>query len=231
MKFILSHQGAVVSKFSPDDVHPLSGIMARHLVEYLKATYNFSVWPDVPLGTPLNALPNYQFQSGFLSQDGEILPIKQLIVTQNMLMVICQTTDQADIAYKNIIENFDSILNYRFGESKVEKFYQSTIIVDFEQSIDSHLGIYKSILDIVASAMNKTDEPIIKRLYMGYGDFGDPNIANNITENLDFVIERRAGEAFSKNRYFCSAPLTTTNHIDVMAKIEEAMAYPLRTLN
>jgi hypothetical protein len=41
--------------------------------------------------------------------------------------------------------------------------------------------------------------------------------------NADFAIERRAGEPYSSNRFFCTAPMRTEAHVRVLGLIETAM--------
>jgi hypothetical protein len=42
-------------------------------------------------------------------------------------------------------------------------------------------------------------------------------------ENADFIIERRATADYSKNLYFSSAPMTTSEHLKILTKIEDEM--------
>lgn len=36
-----------------------------------------------------------------------------------------------------------------------------------------------------------------------------------------FIIERRQGISFERERYFCSAPMRTRDHVDILEKIEK----------
>jgi hypothetical protein len=52
----------------------------------------------------------------------------------------------------------------------------------------------------------------IKRLAFGHGDIAVTTAVPftlDLLEASDFVIERRAAEPYSENRYFCSAPMRT----------------------
>jgi len=42
-------------------------------------------------------------------------------------------------------------------------------------------------------------------------------------ENADFIIERRATADYSENIYFCSAPVTTSEHFKILTQIEDEM--------
>jgi len=231
MRFVISNQGAVVVKYSPDEVAPLGGYMARHLIDLLRTTYQFSVSPEVPIGVAASALPAYHFQSGMIFDEEGLLPIKTLVITANIIMVISQDTSKAEKILGHILDFLDANFSYRFKDTEKEKIYQSNITVDFQESIDRHLGSAISIGRLIAEATNNSELPTIKRLHVGYGDLSTAQTPTNLPEGIDFLIERRTGEPLSKNRYFCSAPLATERHVQLMTDIEHALLDDGRDVN
>jgi hypothetical protein len=67
----------------------------------------------------------------------------------------------------------------------------------------------------------------IKRLAFGHGDIAVTTavpFTMDLLEASDFVIERRAAEPYSENRYFCSAPMRKPDHIAFLDLIEKELA-------
>jgi hypothetical protein len=93
-------------------------------------------------------------------------------------------------------------------------------------TFDDGLENYISKLSEIAKAINDGRsgklEFNIKRLAFGQGGIvdsaADPLVA---VEIADFLIERRSSMPYEANRYFCSAPLSTTEHVQLLERIEE----------
>jgi hypothetical protein len=83
------------------------------------------------------------------------------------------------------------------------------------------------IEDILNNEIQRDGAPFkTKRLAFGYGDITQSTPLQSLDEfkNVDFLIERRAGEPYSKNRYFSSAPLRTIDHVRVLEQIEKSIS-------
>ena len=65
----------------------------------------------------------------------------------------------------------------------------------------------------------------LKRLAFGGGPTVAPGmpVSLDVIENADFVIERRELEPVIENRYFSSAPTSTTEHIRILETIEREL--------
>jgi hypothetical protein len=72
---------------------------------------------------------------------------------------------------------------------------------------------------------NRREPFKIKRLAFGSGDPAPPQSLDvDVAKTADFVLERRSGEPYSLNRYFTSAPMTTSAHIRLLEAIETAFS-------
>jgi hypothetical protein len=87
------------------------------------------------------------------------------------------------------------------------------------------------MIKIVNSARNsKEDSFQLQRLAFGTVkrlQLQNPFIQQSqieIIEAAEYAIERRAGVPISENRYFCSAPLSTAEHIRTLEEIEKVVA-------
>ena len=224
MKVILSLQGTAALHVSGDEVSPERGIAIRDLITYVKTTYQFSVAPQFPANFPPALMQNIVFQSGVLIVENTKLPLHQLAMLPNGDMVTAQSTDVADAALDDITKRLDADLGYRYSTvTKKERFYQSEIVVQFDDAIDQRISGLRKIEDILSREIKLPGFlPSLKRLGFGQGDVTQ-GITFELVGKSDFLIERRSGSAYSENRYATSAPLPTAEHIRVLEVLEREL--------
>jgi hypothetical protein len=225
MKVITSLQGSVAIRYSPDDTMPTRTVMMRDLVAFVGTAYNFSTTPQVPPAPVLD--PIFAFQSGeLMGQDGK-LPITAIVLAVGGMVVAARTTDDADIILDDLVRKLDTELGYQIGSNTKRRVHQSTIVVQFDPSLKSQISSLARAEQVINREIPRPDAPFkTKKLVFGYGDVPRPfQQAFSLDDiyNSDFLIERRAGEAYEDNRYFCSAPLRTSEHARVLELIEIAM--------
>lgn len=101
--------------------------------------------------------------------------------------------------------------------------YLSQVEVTSEIDLASTFGKLSSAGGLISDLLNaygqKTDTYIVNGFKMHYDVEGKP-----LPRGLEFIFERRAGELYSKNTYFSSAPLRTDDHLNVLEKIEAIFA-------
>jgi hypothetical protein len=229
MKVIATLQGVSVLLFSADDAMPVGGVLLNDMVSVVSNAYKFTAVPTFPPGVPFQLMPILQFQNGELSVDGAKFVISQITITNNAIVVISQTTEASDAVLENVISLLDSSLGFRIGSSETRLTHISNIVVKFDRGLEEYLTLIGQIEQIISSAAPSSPGPFkIKRLTFGREAFNmpDPTIiaSPEAAERADFVIERRVGHAFSENRYFCGAPLSTPQHIRVLETIEEMIS-------
>lgn len=225
MNFIISNAGTAAVKVSADDVTPRRGVLARDLIDFAASEYQFSMSPTLPPGVPTAALPVHTHQSGlFVDDDGERYPIVQLSVVGNGEIITAATTDIAEKILNHFIGRLDDVFGYRFASSRQKRVYHSQVVCQIEPSIELRLKEIGIIENLINKHIPRPDMPFkIKRLAFGGGDispFFMPTSMDAI-EHADFIIERRAGEPYSENRYFSSAPLRTAEHLALLEEFEQ----------
>jgi hypothetical protein len=56
-------------------------------------------------------------------------------------------------------------------------------------------------------------------------DFSPDRVSDQLSMKVPgFIIERRANIQFDRERYYCSAPLRTKDHIEVLEHLESAIS-------
>jgi hypothetical protein len=226
MKLITSVQGTVILHVSTDDVIPTGGLLIRDLLRVVGDTYQFSVKPEIPPGTTPNLIPTLLFRSGVLETEKEKFPISQLIIAWGGGAISANTTDAADKVLDDYIRCMDTTLCYRFASAKMRRTYYSNVVVQFDSGIEKRISAIGKIEAILNRTMTGRASPFkIKRLAFGYGDPIQPtSMAIENFDNADFVIERRASEPYSENRYFCGGPTRTDDLIKILELIEREIS-------
>lgn len=226
MKLITSVQGTVILHVSTDEVIPTGGLLIRDLLRVVGDTYQFAVKPEIQPRVPPNSIPTLVFQSGVLETEKEKFPISQLVIAGNGGAISANTTDAADKVLDDYIRCMDTTLRYRFASAKMRRTYYSNVVMQFDSGIEERISAIGKIETILNRTMTWRASPFkIKRLAFGYGDPIQPtSMAIENFDNADFVIERRAGEPYPENRYFCGGPTRTDDLIEILELIEREIS-------
>lgn len=225
MKLIASVQGTVAVRVSNDEVIPERSVLQRDLVQFVGDCYNFSVRPNIAPGMPVQ--PHLVFQQGKLIKDeGDEYPIHQLTIFVNGDAITARSTEISDIILDDYLGKLDEGLGYRFAKSAQTRLYVSNVAVEFAAGLEEYIQALHMIEDVLNNEIPRDGVPFkIKRLAFGYGESTPPSLQSlDEIKNADFLIERRSGEPYSKNRYFSSAPLRTSDHVRVLEQIEKSIS-------
>src|SRR6266851_2219041 len=205
MKVILGALGMVSVRVAGDDVVPERGLLQRDLVQSVGDLYSFAVRPNIPPNAPPQAFPILTFQQGrFVHTDG-IFPIQQLVILQNGDLVAAANTDIAELVMNDYIEHLSTQLGFRYKNVPQTRYYASTLVVEFGEDFGNRISELQKILQILTDEM-----PSAGNVYhLRSVDFGYNDPITNLTapEDLDrvgFKIERRIGEPYQRNRFFCN---------------------------
>jgi hypothetical protein len=225
MKLISTIQGSAALRYSPDETSPDTAVLMRDLVEFVGKTYNFSLTPELQPGLILN--PMFIFQGGELMHADVKIPITQITLVVGGLVVTAKDTDFADTVADDVVKRLDNDLGYKIARNIRTKYYQSHLVaemIDFGERI----GIFNRAEEILNKEMPRPEKRFdIKRLSFGGGDLQLQQLFSQFQiddlPNGDFTIERRAGEPYSSNRFYCTAPMRTEEHVRVLGLIETAM--------
>ncbi len=224
MKFVSAINGTVALHFIGDDVTPPRGLMTRDLINFITAYYHFNVFPQIPQGIPPSLIQSYHFQSGFMAADADKFPIVQLSIIPNGELVTAVTTEAADIILDDLIARLDEQFGYKFGKAKTRRTYLSNFTVQFDGGFEKKIDAFARIESILNEHIPRPSMPFkIKRLAFGGGEplpLSTP-MSLDAVDNADFMIERRSGTPYSENRFFCSAPVRTADHLALLERIEK----------
>jgi hypothetical protein len=219
MKVIGPLQGIAAYREAQEEYQPENGSLPRDLIELVRITYEFQVFPQLQLGMPPPA--PLDFAMGQFSANDTRFVINRLIMTGDGDIAFAVRTEQADLFLDDLMRLLDENLGYRLRTGKIAKSFVSNVVVEFDQGLEEYFGSLSNMMTIINDARPGHPPFNIKRLAFGEADTSppptDPLV---IIERADFVIERRVGRPFGENRYFCTAPMTTDDHIRTLERIE-----------
>jgi hypothetical protein len=227
MKLIGTAQGIAAVRVPAEEVYPASNPPVQNIVSGVRALFSFATAspPDV-LGTGNPII----FQIGRATKEEQEFGIQHLIMLPDGDIVASTNTDFAEYGLNMLIKYLDNEFGYKMEQKSSTRYYSSTIIVEFENEVGDLIPSFKKIQRIIAgeTKMEVHDPFEFLRLSFTKGLSRMPvlpsaSLLDNV-QNTDFVIERRASQPFSVNRFFCSAPMRTEDHIKALEKIEGLLA-------
>jgi hypothetical protein len=218
MKLIGHLQAFAAIREKVEEYLPTRGVIQREVIELVRTRYEFQAFPQL---APGGMFPQILFfVGGKFSGNGESFAINQIMMKEDGDVVVATTTEQASHVLNDLVKLLDDNLGFRLRIAHGGIRYLSNVVVEFDK------GFENSIISLsrMASAINEMRVGMpafnIKRLSFGRDGIAETNDLLVSIENADFLIERRAGTAYEANRYFCSAPLPTADHLRLLEQIE-----------
>ena len=193
-----------------DEICSLRGFSIWTAFKHLREEFHFFEMPTA-------VSENYTFKQGNLE---ERVQIKQLVLYAGATHItIAGDFDGADQVFEKLVEIFVA-LGIRQPTTPPVRFYRSTIICDFEKTIDSLFSKLETITEIVQRGIQvpnaqvhpsgiafAADATTLPREFAAY----NPTL---------FSINRKTDVEFSKNRCTCFANMKTIDHLTALHAIE-----------
>jgi hypothetical protein len=227
-------QGSVACKIASDDVSPFPAPPQGDIFAAIQERYSFAAQPE-QFGLQLPGAPSqYMFQNGKFVIGDEIHAIAQLVMEMNGDVVTSTSTDVAELIMDDLTKFLDERFKYDFHSSPQTRSYVSTVIAQFEPKFEEKISALNSIVRLITEAHHSGQNFFLQRLAFSTG-VGQRIVAHNpflpqsqitIIERAEYTIERRAGSSVADNRYFCSAPLRTSDHLRTLEEIEKLLIDP-----
>jgi len=198
----------------------------------IQARYQFVAQPQaLGIQLPGQALTQYAFQGGKFIVDDEAHAIAQLVLEQNGDVITSTSTEVANAIMDDLAKFLDEKFKYKFHSTPQTRNFVSTIIVQFDERFEEKISALRAMIGMVNAARNsKEDDFQLQRIAFGLGKRPQqPNLfiqqsQIDFVEAAEYALERRTGVPLSENRYFCSAPLSTADHIRTLEEIERIIA-------
>jgi hypothetical protein len=220
MKMIGGITGMSAHRELPEEYNPEHPPPIQDIINLIRETYQFASFPI--LGPSLSLAGPFTFAGGRFSAGSASFGIAQLVLLTDGDIVATTSTSDSDLVLEHLISLMDEKFGYRLRTAYKRKSYHSTIVVEFDDSLGRYIEKLSRIEELLKPTRAQGDPYRLqfKGLTFG-GDTSPPGVDVLVQiERADFTIERRAGQS-NPNRYFCTAPMTTEDHMRILRQIEE----------
>jgi hypothetical protein len=197
-----------------DEIRPVNGLDVAAVFAAIKERFEFAAIPTAPAqqGGGLD------FVNGALRATPEPVIINKIsIYTDGLNVEVPTTTERAEIVLQEALNVFFSF-GVRRPETSPLHYYLSTIVVDFEHSLDNL---------IPARLLKKVEASIdveAKTHFAGLNINADKTTLGRRLGPINptfFNIHRRVDVPYDQNRYFSQANMGTPEHLDALAEFEQ----------
>jgi hypothetical protein len=220
MNLIASETGRVLQLIIMEEIRPASGLYMPTLYQQLADRYAF-------VGRPQNyaeAIVNgAKFQHGRLTTPTKTIEIKEIGVYNDGIIADAVNTDDAEFVMQDFSAWATTTFSLRERRTIIPKIFTSTVTVEFDGSLESALKGFGEITNLVSDALSRSygwHNLDISLLRLAVN--ADPQTVPHL-RNTQFLIERRLQRPYSENRYFCTSPLRTKDHIALLEMIEHTV--------
>ena len=213
MKLISVEFGQVTWIF--DLVVQGGNVYAPEALTAIKDRYKFVTVPS--LETVLSQQSNFVFEHGKFVDS-----VIRKFSTHNDGMVA-----ETSAGTNNAEEFLDDFVKWsceKFGATVLEindayRVYDSHLIVQMEIDLEEKMAFIKFINDELSSEIKNYGIIPLDYHASGFSLSTDSAEVRGLSTS-SFRIDRRIGQRFSNNLYYCTAPLKTADHIRLLGKIE-----------
>ena len=214
MNIVAFLSGSFIALFPLEAFSPLGGLNQLRTVDAIRERYKFSSPPSMsPSGVELES-NGIVFERGVHETASGQVAINRLSVHNDGVVVRSNKTEHAETFFNDVT----SWLIEEHGCRQVRKkpLYLSEIVVDFEAPVANMIHSYEEIINLLLSSIGKSRE--VKTAAFNALSF--ELATNDSMASAKFLIERRVGTTVEDERYFCSAPLTTEGHLELLKELE-----------
>lgn len=218
MKIIAYENCRVTMLFPLEEIVPLGGANDSDIIAKVQARYHFGRGPE--LKSEEIAKNGYKFEGGHFNHAEMTVRIVDLALYRDGVVVNGIETEVVEAFLDDVVEFMRREFGFRDFITKPRKYFQSQIIVEFAQSPAKLIRSFDKITAAISDPL--------KRIYdlevpVGFArlDFETDKTTTQASAAIQrFIIERRAGISFDRERYFSAAPMRTRDHLAVLEQIE-----------
>lgn len=220
MKLVGTERGQVALLFPWVDIRPPQGMTITQTVMLLTERYRFQFPPS--LDRPWTEIEGQtlRFFEGFFETDQAIIPITSLFVYSDGLAVECSDTQHAEAVVADLVAWARESHGFRPFMRPPLKIYASAVVVQFERSLEKLFGKWAKIRDSFSKPIQEVygipHDVSLNRLSVKC----DPLSLLHANLISEYVLERRVGERFSEEIYYCAGPLPTARLVDLLGALE-----------
>jgi len=208
------------------EVLPLSGAYLPDLARIIAERYSFASSPD--FSRPLTELreSGIAFQFGKFKEGTTEHNITKLTALADAIVVDSYSTKVAKLFLDDLFYWGSKSGNLRAPHRDVRYFYLSQVVVEFEKAISKMFRDFEALVESLSTTFHKTYKADhlfnISSISFDRDRTRTPDNSLNILSS--FTVERQINQPYASNRFFCTAPLHTEDHIRLLEEMEARIA-------
>lgn len=222
MRIINYEMGRVIRIIPMEEIRPSGGIHPPTILRRIAERYAFANTPELKRSWEDSQQDGLVFQLGKMNDDIRTINIVEFKLYNDGLVATTTTTEDSDIFLNDLLRWVCVEFGYKErGQLGIRTLYLSSMIVEFESSPDEFLKRFAEISAVCGESIRSTygiEIPVqMSKLMLTY----DRTLATPAWQTLaHFNIERRIHYPYTENRFYCEAPLKSTDHIHLLQSLE-----------
>jgi hypothetical protein len=218
MRLISTEHGQVLQKFIIDEVRPPSGLYLPDILRGMAERYAFVTLPNLQDVLKEGA----KFSQGRFISGARTIEIKLLGLFSDGILAVAWNTEDATIVLEDMMSWAMDHFGFRQPVTSEPRQFVSSVVVEFESSLDNTLEAFQQLKNDFSTQLHASYGWLVEIESARVALACDPTKLPPL-RTAELIIERRAGQPFSQNRYFSSAPLSTGAHLGLLDKFEQLL--------
>lgn len=217
MKVVVHEGGRILDLMPIEELRPDGGIVISDLIAAIAERYKFAVVPTIT-----EALKSgMKFEQGAFESPKGTAVAKELSLYNDGLITDSYDTVLAEALLEDFFAWATDKFKLRPRISPLQRSYTSAIVVEFERDMESALGALNKLCERMSQALKESYgwdyKYNLSRLSVSVDPLAIPQFRSTM-----FAIERRSLPLipYSRNRYYCVAPLRTADHVRILEGLE-----------
>ena len=185
----------------------------------IQQRYEFLKAPDPAMSREEATKAGYKFGTGQISLNGKKSIVVEFAIYTDGIVADARNSEIAETFLEDVIKFMQSEFEFRQFTTEPRRFFWNQLVVEFEApleklfpSLDTISGALSRYLSLdQAMSIGRLDLQTEKGAVAGTGP------------SPKFILERRIGIPFKRERYYSSAPTRTDEHVAVLEEIERTI--------
>ncbi|MEK6287947.1 MAG: hypothetical protein AABO57_19680 [Acidobacteriota bacterium] len=203
------------------EILPLTGVDPRDICDAIAERYSFADEPDFSEGLQSTRENGLVFEVGKL-KSGSHGAIDKLVITGEMVVGWATPTDVAKEFMQDLLNWGASSQGWRVTPTLFESLvFLSQITVEFDAPMGKLIRKLEALSGMFQNVFNRSYNSNQQIDFAGlFFNYDRTYLTAPLNQLSSFGIDRKLGAAFDTNRFFCTAPVQTQDHIKLLEEIE-----------
>jgi hypothetical protein len=222
---IVAYDNAKVTVLFPfEEVTPIRGANGPAIIASIAGRFRFLKSPDLTIPRTEQEKIGLRFENGIFGVGDSQIIIAEFVIFNDGVVISARTTEEGEVFWQTILEVMLHEHNFRdFSSTPVRRFV-SQLVVEFDHPLERLINSYADIANSVSTHLSTVYDTSIPLGFARF-DLEFDKIGQNSSLTVPrFIIERRQGTPFARERYYCSAPLRSRDHIAILERLEKTLA-------